>query len=54
MTGILQKTLFTNVPELLGQSLQARAQSLVGSERLDRFNSEMASTIARAFGSAGS
>jgi ABC-2 type transport system permease protein len=50
VTGILQKTLFTNVPELLGQSLQARAQSLVGSERLDRFNSEMASTIARAFG----
>src|ERR1700722_16673775 len=37
--GILQKTLFSKVPELLGQSLQARARSFIGGERLDQFNS---------------
>jgi ABC-2 type transport system permease protein len=37
--GILQKTLFSKVPQLLGQSLQARARSYIGGERLDQFNS---------------
>jgi len=50
VTGILQKTLFARVPELLGQSLQARARAYVGSERLDRFNASVAAAAARAFG----
>jgi len=50
VNGILQKTLFSRVPELLGQSLQARAQNYVGAERLERFNAAMAAAIARTFG----
>lgn len=50
VNGILQKTLFSRVPELMGQSLQARAQRFIGSERLNRFNSQMASAISGAFG----
>jgi len=50
VNGILQRTLFSKVPELLGQSLQARAQSYVGAERLERFNSSVASAISRTFG----
>jgi ABC-2 type transport system permease protein len=48
--GMLQKTLFSKVPELLGQSLQARARSFIGGERLDQFNSSIASAVADAFG----
>ncbi len=48
--GILQKTLFSKVPQLLGQSLQARARSYLGVERLDAFNSSIASAVARNFG----
>jgi ABC-2 type transport system permease protein len=50
VNGLLQKTLFSNVPELLGQSLQARARAEIGSERLERFNSTLASAIADTFG----
>jgi ABC-2 type transport system permease protein len=50
VNGILQKTLFSRVPELLGQSLQARAQNYVGAERLERFNAAMAAAVARTFG----
>jgi ABC-2 type transport system permease protein len=50
VSGMLQKTLFTNVPQLLGESLNARARSVVGTDRFKRFNSELASTIARTFG----
>ena len=50
VNGILQRTLFTNVPELLGQSLQERARHTIGSARLDQFNSAIASAIARQFG----
>jgi ABC-2 type transport system permease protein len=48
--GILQKTLFSKVPELLGQSLQARARSFLGEGRLDAFNTSIASAVAGAFG----
>ncbi len=48
--GILQKTLFSKVPELLGQSLQARARSSIGAERLDQFNASVASAVAGTFG----
>ncbi|HUJ42229.1 MAG TPA: ABC transporter permease [Opitutaceae bacterium] len=50
VSGLLQKTVFSNVPELLGQSLQARARSFLGGGRLDQFNRTMASTIASTFG----
>src|SRR5580658_895096 len=48
--GILQKTLFSKVPELMGQSLQARARSYLGDERLERFNTSIASAVSNAFG----
>ena len=50
VNGILQRTLFSNVPELLGQSLQARARSVIGSDRVARFNRSIASSVAREFG----
>jgi ABC-2 type transport system permease protein len=48
--GILQKTIFSNVPELLGASLQNRAKQLVGDDRVKRFNHEIATASATAFG----
>ncbi len=50
VSGILQKTVFSKVPELLGQSLQARARSFLGDRRLDQFNSSVASAVSDAFG----
>lgn len=49
-TGLLQKTIFTQVPHLLGRSLQGRARTFLGADRLQRFNSGLATTIASAFG----
>jgi ABC-2 type transport system permease protein len=48
--GILQKVIFSKVPELLGQSLQARAKSYLGEANLDRFNTAIASAVSDAFG----
>jgi ABC-2 type transport system permease protein len=48
--GLLQKTLFSRVPELLGQSLQARARSFLGDQRLQGFDASIASAIADNFG----
>jgi ABC-2 type transport system permease protein len=50
VSGILQKTIFSNVPELLGQSLQARARTYLGDARFEGFNSSVASAISRNFG----
>jgi ABC-2 type transport system permease protein len=50
VNGLLQKTLFSNVPELLGQSLQARAKEVLGSGRFNQFNRGIADTVATAFG----
>jgi ABC-2 type transport system permease protein len=50
VNGILQKTLFTNVPQLMGQSLEARARAAIGDDRFNRFNSAIASSIASNFG----
>ena len=50
VNGLLQKTIFSNAPELLGQSLQVRAQHLLGAPGLQAFNAGLASTIAGAFG----
>jgi ABC-2 type transport system permease protein len=50
VNGLLQKTLFSNVPELLGQSMQARAKAYLGDTRLNRFNTSVASAVSDAFG----
>jgi len=50
VNGLLQKTIFSNVPQLLGQALQARAKKFLGSPKLSQFNHGIASTVAQAFG----
>lgn len=50
VNGLLQKSIFAHVPQLLGQSLQARSRSLIGSDRLSAFNHATAANVAGAFG----
>ncbi|MBI2515778.1 MAG: ABC transporter permease [Opitutae bacterium] len=50
VNGILQKTIFTHVPQLLGQSLQARAKKFLGAARFERFNHSIADAVSRTFG----
>ncbi len=50
VSGLLQKVIFSNVPELLGQSLHARAQAFLGNTRFTQFNRSLAETIAHNFG----
>ncbi len=50
VNGILQKTIFSNVPQLLGQALQARARNFVGAPKIAQFNHSVAASIAQAFG----
>jgi ABC-2 type transport system permease protein len=50
VNGLLQKTIFSNVPQLLGQSLQTRAKQFLGSPRLNEFNHTIATSIAKTFG----
>lgn len=50
VNGLLQKTIFSQVPELLGQSLQARARKHLGEAQLERFNQAIAGAVASSFG----
>ena len=50
VNGLLQKDIFSNVPELLGQSLQARAKQFLGDGRFNQFNRGIADSVATAFG----
>ncbi len=50
VNGILQQTIFSNVPQLLGQSLQARAKKIIGGGKLSEFNRSIAGAAAKAFG----
>ena len=50
VNGLLQKTIFSQVPELLGQSLQKAGERYLGGERLQHFHRTMADTIADHFG----
>jgi ABC-2 type transport system permease protein len=50
VNGLLQKTVFSNVPQLLGQSLQKHARRLLGDERFENFNRTIANTVADNFG----
>jgi ABC-2 type transport system permease protein len=49
VNGLLQKTIFSSVPELLGQSLQSQARKAIGDSGLAQFNRGMAEVIASAF-----
>jgi len=50
VNGVLQKTIFSSVPQLLGQSLQERAKTMIGDDQLRRFNRSVADNVAKAFG----
>jgi ABC-2 type transport system permease protein len=50
VSGLLQRTIFSSVPELIGNSLQTRAREFVGDTRMERFNTTLAETIASTFG----
>ncbi|HEY4249393.1 MAG TPA: ABC transporter permease [Lacunisphaera sp.] len=50
VNGILQKTIFSSVPQLLGQALQARARNFVGAPKMTQFNHSVAASVAQAFG----
>jgi ABC-2 type transport system permease protein len=50
VNGILQKTIFTNVPQLLGQSLVARSRGLIGATAQSEFNRGIADQVAKNFG----
>jgi ABC-2 type transport system permease protein len=49
VTGMLEKTIFSNVPDLLGASMRRAASRYIGTPALDRFNAEMADTYAKYF-----
>lgn len=49
VTGLLQKAIFTNVPQLLGQSLEARAKKFLGDGRFKTFNRGIANAVGSAF-----
>ena len=50
VNGLLQKAIFTHVPQLLGQTLQNRAKNYLGQERFKEFNGTIAGAVARSFG----
>jgi ABC-2 type transport system permease protein len=50
VTGLLQKTIFSSVPQLLGESVQQRAKKYLGDARFETFNEALASSITTAFG----
>ncbi len=50
VNGVLQKTIFLHVPQLLGQSLQHGARRVLGETGLNLFNRDVAGAISRAFG----
>lgn len=50
VTGLLQRTIFTEAPAVFLQSLRKQAGNYIGQERADRFYDEMAVSIGDAFG----
>lgn len=50
VNGMVQKTVFSKVPQLLGQSLQRQARNYLGPERFDRFNTTIADAVSGNFG----
>jgi ABC-2 type transport system permease protein len=50
VNGLLQKTIFAQVPQLLGLALQKHARRLHGDARFDQFNRGLAGAVSGAFG----
>ncbi len=50
VNGILQKTIFSRVPQLLGQALQQRSRHYLGDERFETLNRAIAVAAATAYG----
>lgn len=50
VNGLLQKTIFSRVPQLLGQSLQHRSKKFLGDARFETFNRTIADTVASNYG----
>jgi ABC-2 type transport system permease protein len=50
VNGLLQKTIFSNVPELMGQSLHMQTKRLIGDERFTQFTGGIAAAVSGAFG----
>jgi ABC-2 type transport system permease protein len=50
VTGLLKKTILSSVPELLGQSLQARSRQFLGEQRFAQFNGAIATAVSANFG----
>ncbi len=50
VNGLLQKTIFSNVPQLLGQSLQASARRFLGEAGANQFNTDLSNAVTNAFG----
>lgn len=50
VNGVLQKTIFSSVPQLLAQSLIARGKAVAGADNINRFNRATADNIAKSFG----
>ncbi|HEU5080272.1 MAG TPA: ABC transporter permease [Opitutaceae bacterium] len=50
VNGILQKTLFSSVPNLLMHSLNKRAEQEIGSQKFENFRHKLAGNIAQNFG----
>lgn len=50
VNGLLQKTIFTSVPQLPGQALRARAGRFLGAPRLKEFDLAIATALPKAFG----
>lgn len=50
VNGLLQKTIFTTLPEILGRSMQSSSRQVLGDDGLDRFDGALGDVIARSFG----
>lgn len=50
VNGMLQRTIFSHVPQLLGGALQTRARAFLGDASADAFNGQLAHAIAEHFG----
>jgi ABC-2 type transport system permease protein len=50
VNGMLQKTIFSSAPQLLGEALKSQSKKIVGEERLERFNRTIANSVADSFG----
>jgi ABC-2 type transport system permease protein len=50
VNGLLQRAIYSSVPELLGRSLTERAKQFVGNARFERFTDTLATTITNTFG----